>query len=79
LDKISPLQAQVYYELVKKAVNTEYKGDYASLQFRIIYHELEVNKNPLADLFIPEIEKYKWVGIFYTEREYHAFKQGFHN
>jgi hypothetical protein len=61
-------------EEVINAVNTEYKGDYASLQFRIIYHELEVNKNPLADLFIPEIEKYKWVGIFYTEREYHAFK-----
>ncbi len=60
-------------EEVIKAVKIEYKNDYALLQFRIIHHELEINKNPLADLFLPEIQRFNWVGIFYGEKEYKAF------
>ena len=61
-------------EEVIKAVKSEYKNDYALLQFRIIHNELETNRSPLADLFTPEILSYKWVGIFYGEIEYNAFK-----
>lgn len=60
-------------EEVIKAVKIEYKNDYALLQFRIIHHELETNKNPLADLFLPEIQRFNWIGIFYGEKEYEAF------
>lgn len=60
-------------EEVIKAVKIEYKNDYALLQFRIIHHELEINKNPLADLFLPEIQRFNWIGIFYGEKEYKAF------
>ena len=58
---------------VIKAVKLEYKNDYALLQFRIIHNELKTNKNPLADLFIPEIVRYNWVGIFHTQHHYEAF------
>ena len=54
-------------EEVIVAVKLEYKNDYALLQFRIIHNELKTNKNPLADLFIPEIVRYNWVGIFHTQ------------
>ena len=60
-------------EEVIKAVKIEYKNDYALIQFRIIHHELETNKNPLADLFLPEIQRFNWVDIFYGEKEYEAF------
>jgi hypothetical protein len=58
---------------VIEAVKLEYKNDYALLQFRIIHNELKTNKNPLADLFIPEIVRYNWVGIFHTQHHYEAF------
>ena len=60
-------------EEVIKAVKIEYKNDYALIQFRIIHHELETNKNPIADLFLPEIQRFNWVDIFYGEKEYEAF------
>ena len=59
---------------VVNAVKIEYNKDYALIQFRIIYNELKANNNPLADLLVPVIESYKWVGIFYGEKEYDAFK-----
>ena len=71
---VREISRQLKPEEVIKAVNIEYKGDYALLQFRIIHNELKTSGNKLADLFLPEIEKYKWIGVFYGEREYEAFK-----
>ena len=60
-------------EEVIKAIKIEYKNDYALLQFKIIHNELITNNSRFAKLFSPEIKRYKWVGIFYGEREYKAF------
>lgn len=61
-------------EEVIKAVKIEYKNDYALLQFKIIHNELVTNKSRFAKLFLPEIERFNWVGIFYGEKEYEAFR-----
>jgi len=60
-------------EEVIKAVNIEYKNDYALIQFKIIHHELKTNKNILADLFLGEIDRYKWSGVFHSQDHYEAF------
>lgn len=60
-------------EEVIKAVKIEYKNDYALIQFKIIYNELKTNKSRFAKLFLDEIKRFNWVGIFYGEKEYEAF------
>ena len=61
-------------EEVIKAVKIEYKNDYALLQFKIIHNELVTNKSRFAKLFLPEIERFNWVGIFHSQEHYEAFK-----
>jgi len=61
-------------EEVIKAVKIEFKNDYALLQFKIIHDELKTNKSRFAKLFLPEIERFNWVSIFYGEKEYKSFR-----
>ena len=60
-------------EEIIKALKLEYKNDYALLQFKIIHNELATNKSRFAKLFLPEIKRYNWVGVFHSEDHYEAF------